>query len=246
MKTMLSLPIVLFAAALVAADLTLPPSLTTIKGKTYTGVHLKSVDPDGIRILHDGGAAKIKMEDLPATVAALFHFEAAKGLEYRRAQEEAQRATIKAINDKRAELADKDNKESAREQKVLADQVRMAAEQTQAAAALRPPAPTQGMTYTVTEIKAAQKDLDGQVVRVNLAYNSASAPEQQEDGSLRLYVDGSANSDFVDFPREGAAYVGIFLSSSTGQMTFYGKVRFGKPTLIIGRGYDRSKNIYTW
>lgn len=108
------------------------------------------------------------------------------------------------------------------------------------------PAPANdGKTYTVTEIKAKQRDLDGRVVRIRLAYNSASAPEQLDDGSQRIFVSGSGSYDFVTFPQEGAAYVKVFLKSIQ-PMTFYGLVRFKQDTLILGRGFDPRKKTYTW
>jgi hypothetical protein len=109
------------------------------------------------------------------------------------------------------------------------------------------PAPSNaGHTFTVTEVKAQQADLNGQVVRLRLFYNSASAPEQQKDGSLKMFVTGSGSYDFVVFPPEGAAYVRTFLKSNQGQMTFFAQIHFNKPAHIVGRGYDPRKQTYTW
>jgi hypothetical protein len=108
------------------------------------------------------------------------------------------------------------------------------------------PAPANdGKTYTVTEVKAQQRDLAGKVIRLRLGYNSGSAPEQQADGSQRLFVSGSSSYDFVTFPPEGAAYVRVF-QRSIQPMTFFGLVRFNADTIILGRGYDPRKKAYTW
>lgn len=48
--------------------------IVTKQGKVYTEVKVSKVEPDGIRILHSGGAALIKMEDLPDEIAGKFTF----------------------------------------------------------------------------------------------------------------------------------------------------------------------------
>jgi len=42
--------------------------LTTTDGKTYTGVEVTKVDPDGLRIRHEAGTAKIPFEKLPVEI----------------------------------------------------------------------------------------------------------------------------------------------------------------------------------
>jgi hypothetical protein len=235
----------LFAGAALAADPTLPREITTIKGKTYTGVVFRGAEPDGIKIMHDGGAAKIPMEDLPEALRAQFNFDAKKAERFRKEQATAQKNEERKI----AAFVKKRDKE-------VADSVKRAKEKESAAAAntpppetgasAAPPAPMTGRTYTVTEVAAEKVSLKGKVFRIRLFYNTASAPEQQDDGSLRMFVTGSGSYDFVTFPPEGAAYIRTFLKSNLGQMTFYAALFEDVGIGIVGRGYDTQKHVYTW
>src|SRR4051812_34416926 len=71
------------AAAVFAADSLPPNELTTLKGKTYRGVKVTKIEPDGIRIVHDGGLAKVVMEELPESWRERFNFDPAAAEQYR-------------------------------------------------------------------------------------------------------------------------------------------------------------------
>ena len=76
--------------------------------------------------------------------------------------------------------------------------------------------------------------------------NSGSAPEQQKDGSQKLLVAGRGGTlHNVIFPRDGAKYVKTFLKDNDDH-ELRRPVRFGKPTLLLGRGYDPKTKAYTW
>jgi hypothetical protein len=102
-----------------------------------------------------------------------------------------------------------------------------------------------GKTYTVSDVKAHQKDLDGKVIRLRI-FNTGAEPEQQADGSFSLIVAGKAGDEYVIFPPEGGAYIKTFQKSNQGQMTFFALVHFDKPATIMGRGYDPRKKAFTW
>lgn len=106
MKTIL-FSIGLFFTLAASADPVLPKTLTTLKGKSYTGVALKSVEPDGIRIVHDTGLAKLRFEDLPETLRSQFAVDPEKAAAFRAEQEARQQENAKRI--------------AAAEQKIAAD-----------------------------------------------------------------------------------------------------------------------------
>jgi hypothetical protein len=110
------------------------------------------------------------------------------------------------------------------------------------------PSPATGKkTYTVSEIKAHQDQLKGEVVPVLVSYDSATSLETQEDGSFIMFVLAKEGGDFVVFPAAGAASMKLRLQSkSAGAVTLLGLVRPGQPTLVVGREYDAKAKVYRW
>ena len=73
------------------------PTITTTDGKIYTGVTITKADPDGIRIMHEAGSAKIPFEKLPEALRAKYGYDVAKATEFRRNQAAKDEATEKAM-----------------------------------------------------------------------------------------------------------------------------------------------------
>ena len=86
------------------------PTITTTDGKSYTGVTITKADPDGLRIMHEAGSAKIPFEKLPEALRAKYGYDVAKATEFRRNQaakdEAAEKALETAIQTSEASVAD--------------------------------------------------------------------------------------------------------------------------------------------
>jgi len=82
----------------------IPSTITTIYGKTYTGCVLSKVTPDGISFTHSMGVAKVPYTDLDPTFAAAFGYDPVAAKRYeadQKAQQEASdtaRATYEALS----------------------------------------------------------------------------------------------------------------------------------------------------
>jgi hypothetical protein len=90
--------IAFLAMAATAAEPAKIPTLTTTDGKTYKAVTITKVEPDGIRIMHDGGMAKIPFEKLSEALRKQHGYDPKKAAEHAaktaaedREQEAAQR-----------------------------------------------------------------------------------------------------------------------------------------------------------
>lgn len=83
------------------------PELKTLSGKTYRNVTVHSITPSQIRILHESGAAGIKLEDLSADLKAKFGYdpEKVKALKITEAEKEKAKADAiaKALEKAKAE-----------------------------------------------------------------------------------------------------------------------------------------------
>ena len=76
--------------------------ITTRSGTTYRKCEVVKVEPDGIRISHDGGAAKISFEELPDALQRQYGYDAAKVASYRKSIADAKAAgEAKAVTAKR-------------------------------------------------------------------------------------------------------------------------------------------------
>jgi hypothetical protein len=51
------------------------PSLSTKKGREYTSVTVTAVEPDGLRIRHESGTAKIPFEELPVEIQKKYAYD---------------------------------------------------------------------------------------------------------------------------------------------------------------------------
>lgn len=64
-----------------------PESLGTLKlrdGRELTAVMVLKVEPDGLRVEHRDGVAKVRLEDLPAAVAKRFHLDETTAMAWRK------------------------------------------------------------------------------------------------------------------------------------------------------------------
>lgn len=96
----------LVAAVSAASDPVRFPFLQTKDGKEYAGVKVTAVEPDGVKIAHQAGVARIPLEKLPDEVQALFNFDPAKVAEYRANKAaEQQAASVKQARRKSTEQA---------------------------------------------------------------------------------------------------------------------------------------------
>ena len=92
--------IILTSVAQAAPKAEKPFTLTTEGGKVYHKVQVMAVDPDGLRIIHADGAAKIAFEQLDAEMQAKYHFDSEKAASFR-AEMEKQQKEATAANQKR-------------------------------------------------------------------------------------------------------------------------------------------------
>lgn len=250
---MKNVPAFLFSAALllgpaVASDPVLPAALTTLTGKNYTGVTLRAVEPDGVRITHDSGFAKIKFEELPEAVRAQFSMDPEKAAAFRAEQQAEQAAAAKARAAERERIMKQQNASAPAQPEPAASSPKPSP--TRSAKAALPP-PSGGRIYEIDELKGKKADLAGTVVRVRLAANWASTPEQDEDGSFEVFVGGNAERDdytTVRFPREARNYVRLFNKTSRGEMTFYALVSAARSEWlrIVGRNWNAQGQSYEW
>ena len=61
--------------------------ITTLKGKTYTGVSVERVDPDGITIKHSAGFGKLFFSELPQETRDQYGYDPKKHRQYYNAQQ---------------------------------------------------------------------------------------------------------------------------------------------------------------
>jgi chromosome segregation ATPase len=80
-----TLLIILCLVSVVGAD-----DFKTIKGKEYKNVTVSRVEPDGIVLSTSSGISKVYFTELPKEVQERFHYDAEKGDEYSRKQNEEQ------------------------------------------------------------------------------------------------------------------------------------------------------------
>ncbi|MBP7949095.1 MAG: hypothetical protein KA004_05520 [Verrucomicrobiales bacterium] len=78
---------VFFLAGAAAAAAETMPCLVTADGKTYQRVRVTAVEPDGLRITHAEGAAKVGFEQLSAEQQKEYGFDAASATAFRQAQQ---------------------------------------------------------------------------------------------------------------------------------------------------------------
>jgi len=101
MKKKVAATLAAFACASVCFGL----DITTRTGTTFRKCEVVKVEPDGIRISHDGGAAKIAFEELPDALQRQYGFDAAKAAAYRKTIADAKAAVAKKLADQQAAAA---------------------------------------------------------------------------------------------------------------------------------------------
>ena len=129
--------VALTLAFLLAASVCFALDITTRKGVTYKQCAVTKVDPDGIRITHTDGAAKIVFEDLPDALQRQYNYDPAKVAEYRKRAAEAQAAAAKQAADElaqrqAAEFRAQQQRDALTQQQRQQEQQRLAAEQQKA------------------------------------------------------------------------------------------------------------------
>lgn len=62
------------------------PIFTLRDGTCYRNATVTAVQPDGLRITHDEGVAKVPYEAIPTALAALYHFDAQAAQDYRQSE----------------------------------------------------------------------------------------------------------------------------------------------------------------
>lgn len=92
----MKLPAILLAVLFTAA---VAEDITTTDGRTYTAATITKVEPDGIRIIHESGAAKIPFTKLPPDLQKKHGYDPTKAVEFKQA-EDAALAAQEAVLDK--------------------------------------------------------------------------------------------------------------------------------------------------
>jgi hypothetical protein len=79
-----SLPLIIlaFALNLNAEEPVKLGTVTTLRGKTYENVVISSVEPDGIRVTHKDGAAKLPFTNLSSELRAQFAYDSTKAEDF--------------------------------------------------------------------------------------------------------------------------------------------------------------------
>jgi hypothetical protein len=81
------------------------PNLTTTDGKTYDAVTVTKVEPDGIKIIHESGVAKVPFEKLSVEIQKQYGFDPEKAEKFREAQAIKQEAANIAAAKEEARVA---------------------------------------------------------------------------------------------------------------------------------------------
>lgn len=76
----------------VVASTSLALDMTTRDGTTYQNVTVTAVEPDGLRVTHSNGAAKLLFVELPTAIQQLYHYDPSKAAEYQSRIADAKRA----------------------------------------------------------------------------------------------------------------------------------------------------------
>jgi hypothetical protein len=219
----------------------------TVGGTTYKSYRVTKVEPDGIRIEHADGAAKLKIEQLPPELVAKFKLDPAKAAEHREkvAASAASAAAEKTAKDEEAAAGEP----SPSRARASMDKAAAAAEPAEAPAAteapaadpakpdpalswdLTPPDPAaaqKGKTWGIAEVQEQLFDLDGKIIRVEVVVNSASTIEAIDATSARMFAGSifraKSNYEFIGFPKEAIPKMRTMLKSTTGKMLFWVRV----------------------
>jgi hypothetical protein len=92
--------------------------LKTATGKTYQGVQITKVTPSEIGIIHESGAARIALKDLPDELKTKFGYDPVKAEAHAITQKKAEALTYQQLEEavKKQEKADKQHAEAAKQQ----------------------------------------------------------------------------------------------------------------------------------
>lgn len=203
-----------------------------IGATVYKDYSVSKVDPDGLRILHSDGAAKIPYEELPADLQKKYAFDPAKAAAFR-----ADKAKAKPAAESPPPVPEaKPKPEMKPEAKPAAEAARPAAPP-----AAKEPDPKgwedipadpakaqQGKTWGIAEVQAQMFRLDGKIIRVEIIANSASQIESIDATSCRMFAGTifkeNSNYEFIGFPTEAENKMRTLLRSAKGKMLFWVRV----------------------
>lgn len=235
--TRITLLSILVLSTAAAEDLT----IGSVKYKAY---RITKVEPDGIRIEHSDGVAKIRLEQLPPVMAAQLKLDPAKAAEHR----EKMAASAAAASEKRtAETEATKIPATKRSGSGMAKGAADAPAEVPAAADPAKPDPAKpdpalnweltppdaaeaqkGKTWGIAEVQAQMFDLDGKIIRVEVVVNSASTIEAIDVASARMFAGSifraNSNYEFIGFPKEAMPKMRTLLKSPSGKMLFWVRV----------------------
>ena len=168
--TMKKLAAVLVALACVSVCFGL--DITTRSGTAYRKCDVVKVEPDGIRISHDGGAAKISFEELPDALQRQYGFDPAKVAAYRKGIADA-----KAAAEAKATLARLQADEARKKQAAISEAV---AEQQLALQKEAAEAPERERVRKETEWATKEKEL--------LSQKGVGEAQEREGGGMAIFM----------------------------------------------------------
>lgn len=103
---MIGLGIVYSAAGLLAKDPTEQTSITTRSGRVYDEISSVRVEPDGLKVFHAAGVARIPMEDLPDHLVEKYQFvDSSEAQRLRNARKLANQEAYREAMAERAKVA---------------------------------------------------------------------------------------------------------------------------------------------
>ena len=123
--------VTLILTILLAVRVCFALDITTRKGVTYKQATVAKVEPDGIRITHAEGAAKIPFEDLPDVLQRQYNYDPAKVAAYHKQIDDAREAVAaKAAEEQRQrqETAERAAREAREQEEARRDTARRAEE----------------------------------------------------------------------------------------------------------------------
>jgi hypothetical protein len=184
----------LLSASLFASEP--PKEITTTLGKTFTGVRITAVEPDGLRIMHSGGAAKVKFSDLPEPLQKQYGYDPAKAQAFEANQSAQETARLAAIQSAKSDAAKKAEAMRVDEQKAQVENFRpITAENVRALwlRSIRQPASLDRDFKAKVEQNEALKaainagELDDEARRTALEYNASKLLALGRGDEAKLY-----------------------------------------------------------
>lgn len=231
---------------------------------TYKDYSVLKVEPDGIKISHKDGVAKIRLEQLPPDLVKKYNLDPAKAAAFREKKEGEQK---KADDAKAAEGKEMAEKTAAKAAEKAADQAAPPAPDKAAPAAgaakkekkeadpqgwedIVPDAAQaeQGKLWGIAEVQEKMFDLNGKIIRVEIIVNAASTIEAIDKDSARMFAGSifkeNSNYEFIGFPNAARDKMKVMLKGARGKMSFWVRVEsentWPYPQLwVVGRSINQ-------